>query len=107
LNPAPDRSDNTRVTDKVEARSGKRLAVAAVVAGAAEASASLILGIGGFFLLPLPGAIAIVLGLVALQRVSAGQPARGLLVAAILFAALGLMAVGVFLWFLSQIEFTL
>ena len=94
------------MTEKMDTRSGRRLAVAAVVAGIVEVAFLAIMGVGGFFLLPLFGAVALVVGLLALQRESLGQPARGLSIVAIAFAALGVGAVVLVLWFLSHIEFT-
>jgi len=91
-----------------DARTGSRrkLAVAAVVAGVIETGFSLVMGAGGFFLLPLFGAVALVLGLLSLQRASLGQSSRGIAAVALVFAALGVGAVVLFLWFLSHIEFT-
>jgi len=86
--------------------SGKKLAVAAVVGGGAETGFSLIMGVGGFFVLPLFGAVALVLGLLSLQRASLGQSSRGIAILALVFAALGVGAVILLLWFLSRIQFT-
>jgi hypothetical protein len=94
------------MSTNAETRPGRRLAVVAVVAGAVETGFSLIMGVGGFVLLPLFGGAAFVLGLVSLQRASLGQSARGMAVLAIVFALLGVGAVVLLLWFLSRIEFT-
>src|SRR5437762_76816 len=78
----PGRPDGMTVSEKADRRSGKRLAVAAVVTGIVEVLSVAILGVGGLFLLPLLGAGALVLGLLAIQRASLGQPTRGISIAA-------------------------
>ena len=87
-------------------RSGRGLAVVAIVAGLLETGFSLVMGAAGQFILPLFGATALVLGAAAFQKAALGQPARRMAAVAIVSAVLGAAAVAFVLWFLAHMQFT-